>query len=168
MRAGGGNDSQQKQQWTKTKEVEIMKKKTSHGPLRANERKTERQKGCRVQVWKWERSERKGKGGKWGKENERREVDGQIREKCSRAGRDFEARERANRGPCFTNCHFRGANGGMKGGKRKMRQPQTGSRLHTARDVLSRTLHHAHMGERTNTTDPDTGRQRCTPTWCDG
>lgn len=28
-----------------------------------------------------------------------------------------EARERANRGPCFTNCHLRGSNGGMRGKK---------------------------------------------------
>ena len=75
-----------------------------------------------------------------------------MREGSSRAGKGCEARERANRGPCFTNCHLRRANGGMKG-KEKIQQPQTGSRLHTARDVLRhlQTLHHAHMAEHTHT-----------------
>ncbi len=90
---------------------------------------------------------------------------GQMREGSGRAGKGCEARERANRGPCFTNCHLRGANGGMREKKKKIQQPQTGSRLHTARDVLGhlQTLHHAHMGEHThtnNTNDSDTGRQK--------
>ena len=42
-----------------------------------------------------------------------------MREGSSRAGKGCEARERANRGPCFTNCHLRGANGGMRGGEKK-------------------------------------------------
>lgn len=63
----------------------------------------------------------------------RRRGGGQMREGSSRAGKGCEARERANGGPCFTNCHFRGANGGMRRGKIQL---QTGSRLHTARDVL--------------------------------
>lgn len=90
---------------------------------------------------------------------------GQMWEGSGHAGKGCEARERANRGPCFTNCHLRGANGGMRGTKKiKIQQPQTGSRLHTARDVLRhlQTLHHAHMGEHThahtNTNDSDTGK----------
>lgn len=76
---------------------------------------------------------------------------GQMREGSSRVGKGCEARETTNRGPCFTNCHLRGANGGMK--EKKIQQPQTGSRLHTARDVLRhlQTLHHAHMGGYTQT-----------------
>lgn len=77
---------------------------------------------------------------------------GQMREGSSRAGKGCEAKERANRGPCFTNCHLRGANRGMmvgEGGGRGVQQLQTGSRLHTARDGV-RTLHHGHVGRHTH------------------
>lgn len=36
-------------------------------------------------------------------------------EGSSRAGKGCEAKERANRGPCLTNCHLRGTNEGMRG-----------------------------------------------------
>lgn len=64
-----------------------------------------------------------GKGGKVREGSKtsdvKRREGGQMREGSSRAGKGCEARERANRGPCFTNCHLRGANGGMRGGTKK-------------------------------------------------
>lgn len=66
------------------------------------------------------RGEGDGKGEKVRKGSEtsdaKRRGGGQMRE-GNRAGKGCEARERANGGPCFTNCHLRGANGGMRGRK---------------------------------------------------
>lgn len=42
----------------------------------------------------------------------RRREGGQMRDRSSRAGNGCMETERANRGPCFTNCHLRWANGG--------------------------------------------------------
>lgn len=68
------------------------------------------------------RGEREGKGGKVREGSKTSDVKrrggGQMREGSSRAGKGCEARERANGGPCFTNCHLRGANGGMRNEKK--------------------------------------------------
>lgn len=69
---------------------------------------------------------------------------GPMREGSSRAGKGFEARERANRGPCFTNCHLRGANGGMKGKKKKYNNHRPAPDC-TQREMYSGTSKHCIM-----------------------
>lgn len=64
--------------------------------------------------------------------------------RSSRAGKVCEARERANRGPCFTNCHLREANGGMRGGKKKYNNHRPAPDC-TQREMYSDTSEHCIM-----------------------
>ena len=94
-----------------------------------------------------------------------------MREGSSRAGKGCEARERANRGPCFTNCHLRGANGGTggagMGGGQKIYNCRPAPDC-TQREMYSGTCKHCimhtqvniHTHTQTNTNTPGTGRRR--------
>lgn len=125
----------QQQWWTERKEVKIMKKKNhmdEEGHMR--ERETEWKRdiqpergrergswGCRVHRRYGNERRERGKEAKWGEKRKtsdaKRRWGGQMREGSCRAGKGCEARERANAGLCFTNCHFRGANSGTRGKK---------------------------------------------------
>lgn len=88
---------------------------------------------------------------------------GQMREGSSRAGKGCEAKERANRGPCFTNCRLRGANRGMGGYSNYRLAPDCTQReMESTRCIMD-------MWANTNTGLIQVMRKhRCKQAWFDG
>lgn len=115
--------------------------------------------------------EMKGKGGKVREgcktSDVKRRGGGQMREGSSRAEKGCEAKERANRGPCFTNCHLRGANGGMRGEKHNVHRLAPDR---TQREMYSGTAKHCimHMWVNTHTETQVRRKHRCTQRIFDG